>query len=83
MRPVTGGHDFRRKVAGGSQDFNINMLRCIFCGLCEEACPEEAIFMSKQGILWGPTRESLIHDKKRLYEMGGVRPDDIKKWTRD
>jgi NADH-quinone oxidoreductase subunit I len=21
--------------------YEINMLRCIFCGLCEEACPKE------------------------------------------
>ena len=27
--------------------FEINMLRCIFCGFCEEVCPEEAIVMSK------------------------------------
>ena len=65
------------------QEFDINMLRCIFCGLCEEACPEEAIFMSKEFVLWGPTRQSLIHDKAKLYEMGGVRPDSIKKWSRE
>ncbi len=63
------------------QRFEINMLRCIFCGLCEEACPEEAIFMSKEFTLWGPTRQDLIHDKEKLYEMGGVRPDPIKKWS--
>ena len=61
--------------------FEINMLRCIFCGLCEEACPEEVIFMSKEFTLWGPTRQDLIHDKEKLYEMGGVRPDPIKKWS--
>ena len=26
--------------------YEINMLRCIFCGLCVEACPTEAITMS-------------------------------------
>jgi NADH-quinone oxidoreductase subunit I len=68
-------------VERGPEVFNINMLRCIFCGLCEEACPEEAIFMSKEHWLWGPNRGSLIHDKEKLYEMGGVRPDPIKKWS--
>ena len=29
----------------------------------------------------GPTRGDLIHDKEKLYEMGGVRPDPIKKWS--
>jgi len=68
-------------VERGPKRFDINMLRCIFCGLCEEACPEEAIFMSKEFVLWGPTRGDLIHDKEKLYEMGGVRPDSIKKWS--
>ncbi len=68
-------------VERGPAVFNINMLRCIFCGLCEEACPEEAIFMSDVYALWGPTRGSLIHDKEKLYEMGGTRPDSIKKWA--
>ena len=68
-------------VERGPEQFDINMLRCIFCGLCEEACPEEAIFMSKEYALWGPTRQSLIHDKEKLYEMGGIRPDSIKKWS--
>jgi len=68
-------------VERGPEVFNINMLRCVFCGLCEEACPEEAIFMSNVYALWGPTRGSLIHDKEKLYEMGGVRPDAIKKWA--
>ena len=40
-------------VERGPEVFDINMLRCIFCGLCEEACPEEAIFMSKEFALWG------------------------------
>jgi NADH-quinone oxidoreductase subunit I len=24
--------------------YEINMLRCIFCGLCEDACPKDALF---------------------------------------
>jgi NADH-quinone oxidoreductase subunit I len=26
--------------------YEINMLRCIFCGLCEEACPKSAIYLT-------------------------------------
>ncbi len=61
--------------------FDINMLRCIYCGLCEEVCPEEAIFMSKTYAGVGHSRELMIFDKQKLYEIGGVRPDDIKKWA--
>ena len=70
----------RAHIERGPAVFNINMLRCIFCGLCEEACPEEAIFMSKEYALWGASRAELIHDKETLYELGGIRPDTIKKW---
>ena len=62
--------------------FEINMLRCIYCGLCEEVCPEEAIFMSKTYVVVGHSRELMIFDKPKLYEIGGVRPDPIKKWSR-
>ena len=60
--------------------FEINMLRCIYCGLCEEACPEEAIFMSKTYAVVGHSRDLMIFDKEKLYQIGGVRPDPIKKW---
>jgi NADH-quinone oxidoreductase subunit I len=61
--------------------FDINMLRCIYCGLCEEACPEEAIFMSKTYAVVGHSRELMVFDKHKLYQIGGVRPDPIKKWA--
>ncbi len=61
--------------------FDINMLRCIFCGLCEEACPEEAIFMSKTYVVTGLSRELMIFGKEKLHQIGGIRPDAIKKWT--
>ena len=60
--------------------FEINMLRCIYCGLCEEACPEEAIFMSKTYVVVGHSRDLMIFDKPKLYQIGGVREDEIKKW---
>ena len=34
----------RAHVEKAPQAFDINMLRCIYCGLCQEVCPEEAIF---------------------------------------
>ncbi len=68
------------KVERGPAVFDINMLRCIYCGLCEEACPEEAIFMSKQYTVSGATREELVFNKDKLYELGGVRSKGVKKW---
>jgi NADH-quinone oxidoreductase subunit I len=61
--------------------FEINMLRCIYCGLCEEACPEEAIFMSKTYVVTGLSRELMIFDKSKLYQIGGERFDETMKWS--
>ena len=46
--------------------FEINMLRCIFCGFCEEVCPEEAIVMSKDYELAFSSREEGIYGKDKL-----------------
>ena len=40
--------------------------RCMFCGLCEEACPEEAIVMSQEVEIADYDRRVLIYDKERL-----------------
>ncbi|MFM8359367.1 MAG: 4Fe-4S binding protein, partial [Verrucomicrobiota bacterium] len=50
----------------------INMLRCIFCGLCQEVCPEEAIFLQQDYSLTGGSREEMIYDKEKLLQLGGV-----------
>jgi NADH-quinone oxidoreductase subunit I len=42
------------------------MLRCIFCGFCEEACPEEAIVMSDEYELVFTKTEDAIFGKDRL-----------------
>ena len=68
------------KVERGPAVFDLNMLRCIYCGLCEEACPEEAIFMSQNYMVWGADRGDMIFHKEKLYELGGVRAEGVKKW---
>jgi NADH-quinone oxidoreductase subunit I len=55
------------------------MLRCIFCGFCQEVCPEEAIFLQKDYSLTGLTRAEMIYDKEKLLSLGGVSPG-IQKW---
>jgi NADH-quinone oxidoreductase subunit I len=42
------------------------MLRCIYCGFCEEVCPEEAIVMSKEYELTFYRYEDSIYDKQKL-----------------
>jgi len=62
------------------EEFTIDMLRCIYCGLCEEACPEEAIFLRNDFAVTGYERGQLVFDKRRLLELGGVRPESVWKW---
>jgi NADH-quinone oxidoreductase subunit I len=46
--------------------FEINMLRCIYCGFCEDVCPEEAIVMSQDYDIVFESREDAIYAKDRL-----------------
>jgi NADH-quinone oxidoreductase subunit I len=69
-------------VEKGPKVFDINMLRCIMCGYCEEVCPEQAIFLTQEYRTVGLSREAMIFPKEKLLEMGGVRKDPIKKWSR-
>jgi NADH-quinone oxidoreductase subunit I len=42
------------------------MLRCIFCGLCEEACPKDAIYLSETFAPANFTRTGFIYGKEDL-----------------
>jgi NADH-quinone oxidoreductase subunit I len=41
------------------KSFHIDLLRCIFCGMCVEACPKYAIVMTNNYELAAETREAL------------------------
>ena len=42
------------------------MMRCIYCGFCEEVCPEEAIVMSKEYDMTFQSRDEAIFGLDRL-----------------
>ncbi len=69
------------KVEKRPEAFEIDMIRCIFCGLCEEVCPEQAIFLRQDYAITGTSREDMVHDKARLYEIGGKRIGLVNKWN--
>ena len=50
--------------------------------MCEEVCPEQAIFLRKDYLVIGTKREDLIHNKEKLYEIGGVREGLVNKWNK-
>lgn len=70
------------KVEKAPKEFKIDMARCIYCGMCEEVCPEEAIFLRQDYAITGLNRAEMVHDKKKLYELGGVMHRPIKKWEK-
>jgi NADH-quinone oxidoreductase chain I len=49
--------------------FEIDALRCCFCGMCEEACPKDAIKLSNIYEMSQTTREA--YDKEFLMEQRG------------
>ena len=46
--------------------YQINYLRCIFCGLCIEACPTRALTMTNDYELADNNRADLIFTKEQL-----------------
>jgi NADH-quinone oxidoreductase subunit I len=49
--------------------FEIDALRCCFCGMCEEACPKDAIKLST--IYEMSTTHREVYDKQFLLEQRG------------
>ena len=46
------------------------MLKCIYCGLCEESCPVDAIVQGSNFEFATETREELYYNKQKLLENG-------------
>mgnify|MGYP003323418502 CR=1 FL=1 len=72
----------RAHVEKAPEEFEINMLRCIYCGYCQEVCPEEAIFLQDIFSVSGFSRDEMINNKRKLYELGGTLPDSHFKWDK-
>ena len=70
-------HLYREEKYAASYD--INMLRCIFCGLCEEACPKEAVFLTDRIVPTEFDRDDFLYGKDVLVEAIDNRIDITKR----
>ena len=50
--------------------YDIDMVKCIYCGFCQEACPVDAIVEGPNFEFATETREELYYDKDRLLANG-------------
>ena len=46
------------------------MVKCIYCGLCEESCPVDAIVQGPNFEFTTETRKELYYSKERLLDNG-------------
>ncbi len=55
-----------------AKSFEIDLLRCIFCGFCQDACPKAAIFLEEEYALAGfSDRSTYILTKDQMMEKKG------------
>jgi NADH-quinone oxidoreductase subunit I len=59
------------------------MLRCIFCGMCEDACPKSAIYMTDRLVSAEENRGSFIYGKDKLVEKINARIDISERQTEE
>jgi len=55
--------------------FDIDYALCMFCGICVDVCPFEALFWSPEYEFSEPSIADLLHDKSRLSEWMETVPD--------
>ena len=74
---IVAGEDPNDPIEKYPVEFQIDMLRCIYCGFCVEACPKDAIRMdTKIYEINAYTRQDMVYNKAYMTNlMDGLKPE--------
>jgi len=65
----------KERTVSALDRFDIDYSLCMYCGICVEVCPFEALFWSPEFEYSEPRIADLLHDKERLGEWMETVPD--------
>lgn len=77
---VISEEDKERPLQRYASEFYIDITKCVFCGYCVEACPVNALAMTKMYEYSTHDKRTLLFDKARLYEIGERHLEDAKRY---
>lgn len=58
--------------------YDLDLTKCIFCGLCQEACPVDAIVEGPNTEYSTELHSELLYTKERLLHLGDVWESELK-----
>ena len=73
------GRDHASDLTGRavSLSFEIDLLRCVFCGYCVDACPKQALIMSRRHEMAFVTRAEAVVGIDELKQKGPIADEDL------
>lgn len=70
---IVAGESPDKGVEKYPQRFEIDILRCVFCGYCEEACPVDAIRLGSEYSMAGLAEQKWVYTKDYLLDRDALK----------
>jgi len=67
----------KERTVSALDRFDIDYALCMYCGICVEVCPFDALFWSPEYEYSEPRIADLLHDKDRLDEWFDTVPENL------